>query len=221
MRWLLLLATVSLVACGCSGLSPAGQAWTASPVVAVGPPNPMFVAGSDPQAVWETVVDIVDDYFRVEHEEPVRTIGATVTEGRLETYPEPGATLFEPWRADSVGAYDRLECTLQSIRRRAQVRVTPGQGGYWVDVAVFKELEDAAQPFMSTAGAATFHYDTSLVRVVNPIGEQDVTRGWIPYGRDDNLEQRILGHVQDRFAGVGFPYRIGAKPADPSPTVPR
>ena len=211
MRWLLLLATVSLVACGCSGLPPASQT-----VVPACQPNPMFVAGSDSQAVWEAVVDVVDDYFRVEHEEPVRTIGTTITEGRLETYPEPGATVFEPWRADSVGAYERIESTLQSIRRRAQARVTPAQGGYWVDVTVFKELEDVAQPFMSTAGAATFHYDTSLVRVVNPIGEQDVNRGWIPYGRDDNLEQRILTHIQDRFAGVSWPFRIGAKSAEPS-----
>jgi hypothetical protein len=180
--------------------------------VAVSQPNPLFVAGNDPQAVWETVVDVIDNYFRVKDEEPVRVIGATVTEGRLETHPEPGATVFEPWCGDSVGAYERVESTLQSIRRRAQVRVTPGQGGYWVEVAVFKELEDASQPFMATAGTATFHYDTSLVRVENPVGEQDITRGWLPYGRDDKLEQRILGQIQGRIAGCGAPVPIAANP---------
>jgi hypothetical protein len=217
MRWLVVLAIMTLVACGCSGMQPVGTTWMTPASL----PNPMFVPTNDPQAVWETTVDVVDDYFRVEHEEPVRVIGATITEGRLETFPEPGATLFEPWLADSVGLYERTESTLQSIRRRAQVRVTPAQGGYWVDVAVFKELEDAVQPYMSTAGAATMSYDGSLVRVVNPIGEQEVNRGWIPYGRDDKLEQRILGHVQDRFAGYGFPFRIGAKPpAAPAPQTP-
>lgn len=214
MRWLGVVAIIALVACGCSGLPPSTMSWGSPACLA----NPMFVPGSDPQVVWETAVDVVDDYFRVKQEEPVRVIGATITEGRLETYPEPGATIFEPWRHDSVGAYERTESTLQSIQRRAQVRVTPAQGGYWVDVTVFKELENASQPYMSTAGAAIFTYDTSLVRVVNPIGEQDVNRGWIPFGRDDNLEQRILSHIQDRFAGYGFPFRIGAKPPEPQPT---
>jgi len=216
MRWLSLLAIALLVTSGCSGLPPTAQPYGVPRGVLVGQSNPLFVACRDPQAIWETVVDVVDNYFRVEHEEPVRVIGATVTEGRLETFPEPGATVFEPWRFDSVGAYERVECTLQSVRRKAQVRVIPGQGGFWIDMAVFKELEDAREPFMTTAGAATFHYDTSLVRVVNPIGEQDVTRGWIPYGRDDNLEQRLLGQIQSRLGGYGAPVRIGANPETPA-----
>ena len=212
MRWLPVVAILSLAACGCGGLPPGAVPLTVAPPVAAGQSNPLFVTGRDPEAVWGAVVDVVDNYFRVEHEEPVRVIGATITEGRLETYPEPGATVLEPWRCDSVGVYERVESTLQSIRRTAQVRVTPGEGGYWVDVAVFKELEDARQPYLSTAGAATFHYDTSLVRVVDPIGEQDINRGWIPYGRDDNLEQRILCQIQGRIAGCGLPFRIGAAP---------
>jgi len=218
MRWLRWLAIAALVTSGCSGLPPDGQPSVVALGVAGGAPNPLFVACCDPQAIWETVVDVVDNYFRVEREEPVRVIGTTVTEGRLETFPEPGATLLEPWRFDSVGLHNRVECTLQSVRRRAQVREIPGQGGFWIDMAVFKELEDAREPYMSTAGAATFHYDTSLVRVVNPIGEQDVTRGWIPYGRDDSLEQRMLGHIQARVSGYGAPFRIGANPQTPTTT---
>ena len=42
------------------------------------------------------------------------------------------------------------------MRRRAVVRVIPAQGGHWVDVAVFKELEDVVKPEHATAGAATF-----------------------------------------------------------------
>lgn len=174
--------------------------------------NPTLVTASDPNRVWETVVDVVDDDFKIEREVPVRQIGTTLTEGRIDTYPTVGATLLEPWRRDSVGTYQRLESTLQSIRRRAVVRVIPGEGGYFVDVAVFKELEDMAQPEHSTAGAATFSYDDTLKRVVNPVGEQSVELGWIPQGRDAALEQKILGKLAARCGVRTVPY------SQPTPT---
>ena len=46
-------------------------------------------------------------------------MGSTLTEGRIDTFPKPGATLLEPWDHDSADSYERLESTLQSIRRYA------------------------------------------------------------------------------------------------------
>lgn len=161
--------------------------------------NPVLVPLGDHRSVWETVVDVVDDYFRIEREQPVRLYDDTLTEGRLDTFPVVGATVFEPWRHDSADPQERLESTLQSIRRRAVVRVIPDRQGYWIDVAVLKELEDVARPEHATAGAATFRYDDSLTRVVNPVAGQEVNEGWIPQGRDVALEQRILGQLQHRF----------------------
>jgi len=166
--------------------------------------NPVLLAGQDSECVWETVVDVIDDYFRIEREEPVRQWGGVLTEGRLETQPEVGATIFEPWRRDSVGGYQRLESTLQSIRRYALVRVLPAEGGFWVEVAVYKELEDVLQPENATAGGATFRNDSSYVRVENPIGGQEVHRGWIPLGRDAVLEQEILAQFQSRYGTTGI-----------------
>ena len=160
--------------------------------------NPTLLTAADHQCVGESVVDVVDDYFKIVHEEPVRLIGSTLTEGRLDTAPKVSPTVFEPWRHDTSGRYERVENTLQSIRRRAVVHVMPAKGGYWVDVAVLKELEDVARPEHATAGAATFRYDDSLTRVVNPMVEQEVCEGWIPQGRDVALEQRIVGHLQSR-----------------------
>ena len=49
------------------------------------------------------------------------------------------------------------------IRRYAVVKVIPAQcGGYWIDVAVYKELEDMRQPEHGTAGSAVFRNDTSV-----------------------------------------------------------
>jgi hypothetical protein len=194
--WILLLS-------GCSGpwwappeeLPPVMQTPPAPSAYA----NPVFIPITDPQCAWELVADVVDDYFTIEREEPVRRIGNVLTEGRLDTLPSISPTVFEPWRKDSVGP-DRVENTLQTMQRRAVVRVLPdGNGaGYWVDLAVFKELEDKRRPEHATAGAATLNYDTSLTRVENPIQLDPPPRGWIPRGRDPLLEQRMLEQLVAR-----------------------
>ena len=124
---------------------------------------------------------------------------------QLTTVPEVSPTIFEPWRHDTVDPDQRLENTLQSMRRRAVVRVTPAQGGHWVEVAVFKELEDVAQPDHATAGAATFRYDSTLTRVDNPITGEQVTKGWIAQGRDTSLEQQIIADLLSRCGQAGRP----------------
>ena len=67
---------------------------------------------------FEQIVAVIEEYFKVQHEEPVRVAGDILTEGRIDTYPEISATLLEPWRGDSVTFHDRLESTLQTYRRR-------------------------------------------------------------------------------------------------------
>ena len=170
--------------------------------------NPIVVSSMDRDFVWDQVVDVVDDYFRVQHEERVRLVGDLLTEGRLDTYPRSGSTIFEPWNRDSVTAYDRWESTLQSIRRKALVRVIPSQGGFLVDVQVYKELEDVPRPetgVISTTNSQALRNDDSLQRVANPTAGQQPTLGWIPQGRDPALEQVILAHIQSRIGGFRPP----------------
>lgn len=204
MRRLAALAFLWIAASGCAMRPPVtNPAWQTTNVFYE---NPTLVCATDPEVVWETVADVVDDYFRIKEEEPVRLAGDVLIEGRMDTFPAVGSTLLEPWRRDSVGPYDKLESTLQSMRRYAKVRVIPAQGGYLVDVAVFKELENVVQPVHASAGAATFRYDSSLTRVVNPVGEQEANAGWIPKGRDTALEQRIIGQLLARMGPATVPW---------------
>jgi uncharacterized protein YceK len=167
--------------------------------------NPIFIPVADPQCAWEQTVDMVDNYFRIEHEEPVRVFGNTVTEGAITTMAEISPTIFEPWRHDTVDSDQRLENTLQTMRRRAVVRVIPAQGGHLVDVQVYKELEDNRRPEHSMAGAATLRYDDTLNRVIDPIGVQVITKGWIGQGRDTSLEQYMIGDLLSRCGQYGSP----------------
>ena len=65
-------------------------------------------------------------------------------------------------------------------------------------MAVFKELEDNRHPDHATAGEATLTYDRSLVRIVNPVTDLPITKGWIGKGRDVPLEQYIIGDLLSR-----------------------
>jgi len=209
MRHLLTVVVLALVVAGCAP-SPY---WTGQPGQLGGPmaiyyDNPTLLRIADHQCAWETVVDVIDDYFVIDREEPVRQVGNAPTEGLLDTFPKVGATIFEPWLLDSASSSERLESTLQSIRRQAVVRVIPAEQGFWVDVAVFKELEDVRQPERATAGAATFRYDDTLNRVANPVTEQRINEGWIPQGRDTALQQRIIADLQARSTR---PWNIGGR----------
>jgi hypothetical protein len=173
------------------------QAPPAGPVVA-GYANPVFIPVADSQCAWETVVGMVDAYFRVEHEEPIRLVGNEPLTGTITSVPEVSPTVFEPWRHDTVDPEQRIENTLQSMRRRAVVRVTPAQGGHWVEVQVFKELENVVRPEHATAGAATFRYDSTLTRIENPVAGEQITVNWISKGRDASLEQYMIGDLLSR-----------------------
>ncbi|HEX3726240.1 MAG TPA: hypothetical protein VHV08_08350, partial [Pirellulales bacterium] len=201
-RLLSALIACALTLAGCQAFVPAVYT---PPQVGFGPlppqSNPMAVNVMDRDLVWDQVVDVVDDYFRIDREERVKLVGDLLTEGRLDTYPRGGSTLLEPWNHDSVNIYERLESTLQSIRRRAMVRVTPTPAGFEIEVQVFKELEDVPRPetgSVSQANPGMLRNDDSLQRVTNPIPGLQPTLGWIGIGRDPALEQVMLAEIQAR-----------------------
>jgi hypothetical protein len=219
--------------------APAGgpEAVVIGPAV---PNNTILVPEINRDFMWDQIVDIVDDYFQIDQEDRVKLVGDVPTEGRIDTFPISGATLLEPWRRDSVNYHERLESTLQSIRRRGFVRVIPEHGnGYLVEVTVTKELEDVPHPINGSAGASTFRYDTSLPRdtefdpdphripgdPARPNGPRAVTGGWIPIkpdGRDHALEQEMLAKIQARLGGVpsvAGPTSSGPVILGPQPTT--
>ena len=175
------MAIAILVVAGCASL----------PVV----DNPANVATTSYEKVWDTTVNVLSDYFEVTYENRF--------DGRIETSPSISPTIFEVWEPDAVTFRDRVEATLQTIRRRAFVLVQPAPaGGFRIDVEVYKELEDVARP------VATFLPQGGLIASIEPTPEVIVTSpieapaGWISRGRDTALEQKILGEIVSRLDGV-------------------
>ena len=193
-----------LLATGCQNVAPTTIAPYSSNVPqgeALPTGNPLVIIQGDPYQVWETVVDVVRLYFdRIEFDNPCQQVGNVITEGSLKTYPQTAATVFEPWRKDSVTCSDRREATVQSLRRIAEVQVRYTPRGYVISVQVNKELEDLAAPSYAQLPSATFRLDTDVPEVNDPIAVQAYNQGWIPQGRDVALEQRILQQIHMRLA---------------------
>lgn len=186
---------------GCSSLLYRLQ--SRGPVQVV--PNPLMLPPADDSFVWLQVVDVVDDYFRIRSEQPVQNRGEVVLDGRLETVYLAGATLSEPWRKESTKGFERLQSTLQSIRRRAIVTVRPTGAAYEIEVVVQKEVEETDRSQDSISDTPS-RRDNTVARRGTTIGGGPTTIGWIPLGRDESLEQRIL---QDILGRVTQPDRRG------------
>ncbi|MCA9193438.1 MAG: hypothetical protein KDB03_16815 [Planctomycetales bacterium] len=176
-----------------------------SPPIPVALPNPARVSYVEPDFLWRQVVDAVDDYFRIESEQPVFRTNQSWLEGRLKTFPEISGTALEPWRHDAARGFERLQSTIQTIRRTATVRVTPDISGFLIDVQVIKEQEDVDQSQLSTTGASAQRHDGSIVRNAQQVRQLPVTLGWYEIGRDPDLEQRILQGIMGRVSNVEAP----------------
>lgn len=163
-------------------------------------PNPLFLPVRDPEIVWVQLLDVLDDDFRVQREDRVRVVGDLMLEGRIETFPTIGSTVLEPWRGDSTRGFERWHATLQSVRRRASVRVIPADGGVLVDMTVQKELEFLDQPENATVEKLPLREDgPPSSRWDSVETTAATTMGWIPIGRDVSLEQRLLKDLQARL----------------------
>ncbi|MCE5302636.1 MAG: hypothetical protein LLF97_05940 [Planctomycetaceae bacterium] len=181
--------------------------------------NPILIPAGDCHAAWEQVVDVVDDYFPIQQEEPIRLVGNSMTEGHLTTTAQVSPTIFEPWRHDTGDSQQRWENTLQTMRRRAEVRMKPAQGGYEVDVRVYRELESLPRPEHATTGGATFRYDSALDETEQPVTGPAVTKNWIPQGRDTALEQQIIADLLNRCGSSPQPTVQQAVAIQPQPAA--
>jgi hypothetical protein len=167
--------------------------------------NPAPLAEQDPEFIWLQIVDTVDDYFRIKTEQRFRRDAEQWLEGRIETYPEIGATSYEPWRKDAAWGFQRWQSTFQTIRRTCYIKVTPMATGYAMGVEVIKELEDVDRSASSGEGAAAVRHDGGVVRNDPQLAGLPITLGWIRQENDTELEQRILREVLGRVTEVQPP----------------
>src|SRR5262249_4474950 len=148
---------LALILAAVMSTEPVTAAPPESPPVADGKTvieNPVYVplGPNSYGMVFEKVFDVISEYFEIAY--------ANRYDGRIETFGRVAPGLEQPWRPGSPDWYGRLLATFQSLRHRAFVIIQlADDGGFFVQVVVFRELEDVARPIRSTAGAAAFRSD--------------------------------------------------------------
>lgn len=152
--------------------------------------NPIYVplGPASYGLVFEKCLDVTSDFFEISF--------SNRYDGRIETFPSVAPGLGQPWKPGSPDFRQRLLATCQSVRHRAVVAIQPADdGGFFVDVKVFKELEDLERPMRQTAGSATFRSDSTVERQFEVIDDTVFASNWIPIGRDFHIEQVILQRI--------------------------
>jgi hypothetical protein len=139
--------------------------------------------------VFEKVLDIVGDYFEIRY--------ANRYDGHIDTFPRVAPGFEQFWKPGSPDAYQRVQATLQTLRHRGEVQIDPAQdGGFFVRVIIYKELEDLARPTRATAGAAIFRGEMNIDRTFEVIEPAVFESNWIHQGRDLGFEQAILQRLK-------------------------
>jgi hypothetical protein len=176
---------------GCAGVPPLDNPLLLRPTAAEPLENPLYVPLGPVSygTVFEKVISVVSNYFEI--------LSSNRYDGRIITYPRIAPGLEQFWKPGSPDLCERFEATLQTIRHRAEVEIQPANdGGFFVKVAVYKELEDLPRPVRATAGAATFRSDNTVERQFEVIDPTVFESDWIPRGRDIPLEQAILEQLR-------------------------
>lgn len=153
-------------------------------LVSPGTPNPSAYA-----AVFERVLNVVDDYFEIAY--------ANRYDGRIIGAPKiaPGYERF--WVNGSADLYERLLATFQTMRYRAVVQIRSAeQGGYLVQVTVYRELKDELRP-TNVSGGSVFRDSPSVDRQFEVVDPDVVAESvWIPKGRETSIEDAILKQIR-------------------------
>lgn len=189
--WWSALLSGALALPGCMGGVWGPQPYAAVPVTEYVCENPLYLAqGQDSYYdVFRQVYDVVNDYFDIAY--------SNIQAGRIESRPKVTAGFWDAFALDWYSKSELFEAMLQTVRRRVEVTISPAEcGGYFVDVKVFKELEDLPQPVHASTGGAVIRHDSPLERVPDVVESPYLTRGWIPFGRDIPLEQHMLRRLQ-------------------------
>jgi len=193
------LASAGVGVVGCAAVPPVENPVLVRPHLNGGTEeNPILVVPGQPTPegyahVYERVLEAVNDYFEI--------LPGPRYAGQIETKPKIASGYEQPWKYGSPDPRERLLATLQTLRHKAVVRVTPGErGGFKVYVEVYRELEDALNPVGSQRGAANFRELPTVDRRIDATGlAVPQSRQWIPAGRDPAYEQVLLRKIQERL----------------------
>lgn len=182
------LSLVGIAACLLAGCAapPAPTEPTIARVTAEGP------EGYD--RLWDSATEALRrSYFRIDRRDRI--------EGVITTLPETSAQFFEFWRPQSDTAYHWAESNLHTIALAAKVNVKPAEDPDTYDLAVQVErlrysLEERQ---VDNPAAAMRLFSGETPTVSGRMERPSETFQWIPVGRDQPMEEKLLALILKRY----------------------
>ncbi len=163
--------------------------------------KPIYVENVDKLKTIETAEDILAKmHFKIEKFD--------AESGFIRTRPLSGAQFFEFWRSDNVGADNRLESNLHSIRRVAELTISeqeeePVQNGnrLCINCEVQKYRLSMPEQHVSSSARAykMFSESNSAFQNLRLNPEQKADMAWIDLGKDKQLAAEILKRIEQQI----------------------
>jgi hypothetical protein len=157
------------------------------------------LAGADE---YDALFDVCLDALREQGFQPDRL---DRRQGVITTFPITSQQYFEFWRRDVATAYDLMEASLATIRRRVEIRFDGGAEAPDQKLVVTVQRERLSTPdrqYNSSAAAYRVFgrvLPSTTGKTIVP-ARDDV---WVPLGRDEALERRLLDAITAKtFAGT-------------------
>lgn len=136
------------------------------------------------------------------------------TEGVIISRPETSAAWFEFWRPQPQPGYYWWESNLHPIRRQATISIKPVAGGeYDVNVEIERSRYSLEERQVDNPAAALRLYSNAAPTRSGKMQKPGEGGHWIPLGRDQFAEQRVLSDILKRYGGS---YTL---PAEEAPTT--
>lgn len=179
-----------------------------------------FLAGCAEQQQFEAVEQIcVPDTAKAEAMQAAEDVlgkmhftidKADAERGLIRTRPLPGAQSFEFWRSDNVGAFNSAEANLHSIRRVAELDISPrdlpggkpGSGGQLCigcNVKVSRLSLPEQQISSSTRAYQMFSQSSSAIQRLELHPQQKKGMAWVDLGNDTRLATEILKRIEKQM----------------------
>jgi len=186
---------VIIIVLGC-GLSVLGGCQRPAGTVSMERPE-VRVARVDFDQAWDEVLDVLSEhYFQSDYQNP--------RSGRIVTHPTVSKQWFEFWRDDALGAYQQLESSLHTIRRRVEVTFVPVDDSYDVNLAVHIQRKTQPQRQVTTASGALQIYREKLpIYTGEKLPAAAAGVWWVNVGTDGLLEAYLLERIANRL-GTGM-----------------
>jgi hypothetical protein len=185
--WLVGVAVLGVVlAAGCQAPSqPSGPT-----VERVSLPAP-----ADRDQLWEAAGQTLRDYaFRLDRQDKVN--------GVVTTLPETTAQGFEFWRPQPRPAYYWWEANLHTIQRQATVQLLPGENAdeTRLDVKIERLRYRLEERQVDNAAGTMRIFSADAPTVSGKRAKPSKTGYWVPLGRDELLEQKLLAAILRNYA---------------------